>query len=147
LAPNGREAIDLYQEHSERIALVLLDVRMPGLDGPETLEALRKINPAGRRPSRQSAASTSTRKFEILDSWENRFPDQFFVRKYTAAQVHRGFGFVGKFKGLGKERVEALLLQLAIVSISSKKTTRLFELAAEEQRGERGRFEDDGAGT
>jgi len=45
LAPNGREAIDLYQEHSERIALVLLDVRMPGLDGPKTLEALRKINP------------------------------------------------------------------------------------------------------
>jgi len=45
LAPNGREAIDLFSVHSENIALVLLDVRMPGLDGPETLEALRKIKP------------------------------------------------------------------------------------------------------
>ena len=40
-----REAIDLYREHGEHIALVLLDVRMPGLDGPKTLEALRKLNP------------------------------------------------------------------------------------------------------
>ena len=40
-ASNGREAIDLYREHRERIAAVLLDVRMPGLDGPATLGALR----------------------------------------------------------------------------------------------------------
>jgi CheY-like chemotaxis protein len=44
-AANGREAIDLYREHREDIAAVLLDVRMPGLDGPETLGALRNLNP------------------------------------------------------------------------------------------------------
>jgi CheY-like chemotaxis protein len=45
LAPNGREAILLYLKEQESIAVVLLDVRMPGLDGPTTLEALRALNP------------------------------------------------------------------------------------------------------
>jgi DNA-binding response OmpR family regulator len=45
LAADGREAIELDRRHGPEIALVLLDVRMPGLDGPETLTVLRKINP------------------------------------------------------------------------------------------------------
>ena len=45
LACNGREAIELYRRHTEEIAVVLLDVRMPGLDGPQTLEVLRELNP------------------------------------------------------------------------------------------------------
>jgi CheY-like chemotaxis protein len=45
LAPNGREAIEWYREHREDIAVVLLDVCMPGLDGPQTLDALRELNP------------------------------------------------------------------------------------------------------
>lgn len=45
LAADGQEAIDLYRRHGEAIAAVLLDVRMPGLDGPETLKALRWLNP------------------------------------------------------------------------------------------------------
>lgn len=48
LAPNGREAIDLYRAHKEDIDVVLLDVCMPGLDGPATLDALRKRNPEVR---------------------------------------------------------------------------------------------------
>lgn len=45
LAPNGREAIELYRTHREDIAMVLLDVQMPGLDGPHTLDALRELDP------------------------------------------------------------------------------------------------------
>jgi CheY-like chemotaxis protein len=44
LARSGREAIDLYRRHTKEIAVVLLDVRMPGLDGLETLEVLRGLN-------------------------------------------------------------------------------------------------------
>jgi CheY-like chemotaxis protein len=45
LATDGHEAIKLYRDHHERIAVVLLDVIMPGLDGLQTLHALRELNP------------------------------------------------------------------------------------------------------
>src|ERR1700730_10176780 len=47
-AATGHQAVGLYQEHCPDIAVVLLDVRMPGMDGPATLTALRKINPEVR---------------------------------------------------------------------------------------------------
>jgi CheY-like chemotaxis protein len=46
LAADGHEALQIYQRHRARIALVLLDVRMPGLDGPQTLAALQILDPA-----------------------------------------------------------------------------------------------------
>ena len=48
LARNGREAIELYRRHAEEIAVLLLDVRMPGLDGIQTLEVLRNGIPQSR---------------------------------------------------------------------------------------------------
>lgn len=45
LALDGDDAIDLYRRHSTEIDLVLLDVQMPGLDGPRTLSALESIDP------------------------------------------------------------------------------------------------------
>ena len=45
LAGSGTEAIDVYRRHRRAISLVLLDVQMPGLDGPRTLAALRKLDP------------------------------------------------------------------------------------------------------
>jgi DNA-binding NtrC family response regulator len=48
LAPDGREAVQIYQEQYLAIALVLLDLDMPGLNGPETAVALQPINPAVR---------------------------------------------------------------------------------------------------
>jgi CheY-like chemotaxis protein len=44
LAADGYEAVELYWDHKENIAVVVLDDCMPGLGGPETLEALRSLN-------------------------------------------------------------------------------------------------------
>jgi two-component system OmpR family response regulator len=44
-AADGHAAADLYRRNCDRIDLVLLDVRMPELDGPGTLARLRAINP------------------------------------------------------------------------------------------------------
>jgi CheY-like chemotaxis protein len=45
VAADGREALALYRAEHSTIALVLLDIRMPSLDGPETLTALRQFDP------------------------------------------------------------------------------------------------------
>lgn len=45
LAAGGREAIDIYGENSAAIDVVILDVNMPQIDGPETLASLRDRDP------------------------------------------------------------------------------------------------------
>src|SRR5689334_22546953 len=45
-ASSGPAALEVYRRQREDIAVVLLDVRMPGLDGPQTLAQLQCLNPA-----------------------------------------------------------------------------------------------------
>jgi two-component system cell cycle sensor histidine kinase/response regulator CckA len=45
LAANGKEAIRQYEENSDSIALVILDMIMPQMAGGETYARLREINP------------------------------------------------------------------------------------------------------
>jgi CheY-like chemotaxis protein len=46
LAADGQEVIDLYKKNTGAVDLVLLDVRLPGMDGPQTLRQLQQIDPA-----------------------------------------------------------------------------------------------------
>ena len=48
LAASGPEAVAVYRRHFRSISVVLLDVKMPGMDGPQTPAALRALNPALR---------------------------------------------------------------------------------------------------
>ena len=45
LAANGQEALEQYRCHGATIDVALLDVLMPGLDGPQTLATLQELNP------------------------------------------------------------------------------------------------------
>ncbi len=44
LAKNGEQAIDFYQQNSDKIDLVLMDIRMPGIGGIEAMKRIKKIN-------------------------------------------------------------------------------------------------------
>jgi CheY-like chemotaxis protein len=46
LAADGQEAIALYKKKTGAVDLVLVDVRLPGMDGPQTLRQLQQIDPA-----------------------------------------------------------------------------------------------------
>lgn len=44
-AEDGASAVETFRRHSAEIALVLLDLVMPDMDGLETLQRLREIDP------------------------------------------------------------------------------------------------------
>jgi two-component system cell cycle sensor histidine kinase/response regulator CckA len=44
LASSGAAAVDLFQEHRERIDLVILDLIMPFMDGAETFRRLKAVD-------------------------------------------------------------------------------------------------------
>jgi PAS domain S-box-containing protein len=45
VAKNGREAVDIFQQHASEIALVLLDMTMPVMGGKEAFLLIREIRP------------------------------------------------------------------------------------------------------
>lgn len=45
IASSGNQAMEVLRQHLDRVSVAVLDVFMPGLDGVETLDALRKIKP------------------------------------------------------------------------------------------------------
>jgi CheY-like chemotaxis protein len=45
LAADGREAVEQFRRHQDVIQAVLLDVHMPGTDGPTAWAHIRQINP------------------------------------------------------------------------------------------------------
>lgn len=45
VAQSGREAIDIYARRKDEIDLVIQDMMLPGMDGTDIFQALKKINP------------------------------------------------------------------------------------------------------
>ena len=45
-AADGREAVDKFNEFNDTIRLVVMDVIMPGMNGKEVMERIRKISPS-----------------------------------------------------------------------------------------------------
>lgn len=59
-AADGADGVECYRQFNRAIDVVLSDVHMPVLDGPKTLEALLKIDPALRLCFMTGDLSTST---------------------------------------------------------------------------------------
>jgi DNA-binding NtrC family response regulator len=47
-APNGETAVEIYAEHQNRIALVILDLIMPGIGGKNCLDQILALDPSAR---------------------------------------------------------------------------------------------------
>jgi two-component system, cell cycle sensor histidine kinase and response regulator CckA len=47
-ASSGQEAVEVYRGHQEKIALIILDMTMPGMSGGQTFDALRTVSPRAK---------------------------------------------------------------------------------------------------
>ena len=87
LAANGREAIECFEAHRDRIRAVLLDLRMPVMSGTETYMHLRAMDP--------SVVIVLSSGYDDKDNIANfeKDPAVFFLRKPYAmdtliARIH-----------------------------------------------------------
>jgi PAS domain S-box-containing protein len=78
MAADGQTAIQLLQEYSEEIDLVLLDLSMPGMGGEEVLQEMRKINPTIR-----VILSSGYDKNDLLHRLRDQSLSGFLQKPYT----------------------------------------------------------------
>jgi two-component system cell cycle sensor histidine kinase/response regulator CckA len=72
VAGNGKEAIEIYENHREKIDLIILDIVMPGMGGAETCARLQEINP-DIRVLLSSGYSVDDQAIELLKRGCNGF--------------------------------------------------------------------------
>ena len=77
-AENGQTGINIYQQHSEKIELVLLDLSMPGMSGEETFHALRSLNPDLR-----VLLSSGFNETEVISRLDGQNISGFIQKPYT----------------------------------------------------------------
>ena len=83
-ATDGANAVAVYAKHENEIAVVLTDMMMPIMDGPATIHALRRINPAVKI----IAASGLNAKDDVAKTSGGRDGVRHFLMKpYTAATL------------------------------------------------------------
>jgi DNA-binding NtrC family response regulator len=78
-ADNGDEGVAAYQALQDEIELVILDVRLPGMDGPKILKALRAIN-----PSIKVIVSSGYDENEIAQRFKDQAPVSILKKPYNA---------------------------------------------------------------
>ena len=82
LADSGLAAIDVFRRHPGQIALVLLDLSMPGMSGQEALPELRKI-----RPEAKMLISSGYGESEAMTLFTGQQVSGFIQKPYTSKRI------------------------------------------------------------
>jgi PAS domain S-box-containing protein len=90
-ARDGREAADLYRERSGEIALVLLDMMMPGMTGEEAFSEIRRIS-SDAKALLMSGYEEKGRIGEIVASGFSGFLQKPFRRRELGQMVSEALG-------------------------------------------------------
>ena len=81
-ASEGTEALALYADHRNEVAVVLTDMMMPFMDGPATIRALQRMNPQVRIIA---ASGFGTSHYQVDASLEG--VEIFLDKPYTAEKL------------------------------------------------------------
>ncbi|MGH7298424.1 MAG: hybrid sensor histidine kinase/response regulator [Polyangiaceae bacterium] len=86
-ARDGEEAVQRFEEHAKEIALVLLDVVMPGIDARQAYERLQAVRPDVKVLFTTGYAPASTRLAQLLQSGKVPVIEKPFTPQALAAKV------------------------------------------------------------
>jgi len=83
-ARNGQEAMDLFQQHKEKIDMVFLDVMMPGISAGEIMKTIKGI-----RPETKVLLSSGFNIQQIADESLKKQSDGFLAKPYSMKELAR----------------------------------------------------------
>ena len=92
-AKDGLEAVDRYRENSQEIALVILDLTMPRMDGKAALQAIRTLNPEAK-----VVISSGYNEKDTIQQFQGVDLAGFLPKPYRMTQLA---GLVGRFVSHG----------------------------------------------
>ena len=85
-AKNGKEAVEIYEKNIEKIDMVILDIIMPVMDGGETYDKLKEINP-DIKVLLSSGYGINGQATEILDRGCNGFIQKPFNMRALSKKI------------------------------------------------------------
>ncbi len=84
-ASNGHQAVEMFEEHGERLSAIILDLSMPTMNGPDTLRALRKS--AGRDFDIPVILSSGHTEREATSQFEDCVIGGFLKKPYSIEEL------------------------------------------------------------
>jgi CheY-like chemotaxis protein len=82
VAVDGREAIDLFEANSNKVAAALVDLTMPIINGQEVMEALR-----AQRPDLPIIITSGYSEQEIMERFHEAPPTAFIKKPYRSREL------------------------------------------------------------
>jgi len=67
VAADGAEAVKIFEQHASRIAVALVDLNMPVMDGQSTIRALKAINSGVRIITVSGSSGAARPEDEVTD--------------------------------------------------------------------------------
>ena len=83
-ARDGAEAVEMFRQHMNEIRCVLCDLTMPGMNGWETLEAIRKLS-----PEIPVVLSSGYDEAQVMSGDHNEWPHAFLGKPYQLKKLER----------------------------------------------------------
>jgi PAS domain S-box-containing protein len=94
-APGGTEALELFNRQRDEIGCVIIDLTMPGMDGWETIAALRRID-----PDIPIILTSGYDEAAVMGGGQSERPQVFLQKPYALADLKAALSAVGM--GAGK---------------------------------------------